>query len=79
MTVGRIKPFSGKVFLDDEDITQFPMYKRAQLGIGYLAQEASVFRQLSVEDNIFSVMQNARANSDGQKPPRVHLFAEIAP
>jgi lipopolysaccharide export system ATP-binding protein len=57
MTVGLIKPFSGKVFLDDEDITQFPMYKRAQLGIGYLAQEASVFRQLSVEDNISSVMQ----------------------
>lgn len=57
MTVGLIKPFSGKVFLDNEDITQFPMYKRAQLGIGYLAQEASVFRQLSVEDNISSVMQ----------------------
>ena len=57
MTVGLIKPFSGKVFLDDEDITQFPMYKRAQIGIGYLAQEASVFRQLSVEDNISSVMQ----------------------
>ena len=57
MTVGLIKPFSGKVFLDEADITQFPMYKRAQLGIGYLAQEASVFRQLSVEDNISSVMQ----------------------
>ncbi len=57
MTVGLIKPFSGNVFLDDEDITRFPMYKRAQLGIGYLAQEASVFRQMSVEDNIFSVMQ----------------------
>ena len=57
MTVGLIKPFSGHVYLDDEDITKFPMYKRAQLGIGYLAQEASVFRQLSVEDNIASVMQ----------------------
>ena len=57
MTVGLIKPFSGKVYLDNDDITQFPMYKRAQLGIGYLAQEASVFRQLSVEDNISSVMQ----------------------
>lgn len=57
MIVGLIKPFSGNVFLDDTDITQFPMYKRAQLGIGYLAQEASVFRQMSVEDNIFSVMQ----------------------
>lgn len=57
MTVGLIKPFSGNVYLDDQDITKFPMYKRAQLGIGYLAQEASVFRQLSVEDNIASVMQ----------------------
>ncbi|MBR6439206.1 MAG: LPS export ABC transporter ATP-binding protein [Bacteroidales bacterium] len=57
MIVGLIKPFSGHVFLDNEEITKFPMYKRAQIGIGYLAQEASVFRQMSVEDNIYSVMQ----------------------
>ena len=57
MIVGLIKPFSGHVFLDNDEITKFPMYKRAQLGIGYLAQEASVFRQMSVEDNIYSVMQ----------------------
>ena len=57
MIVGLIKPFSGHVYLDNEDITNFPMYKRAQAGIGYLAQEASVFRQMSVEDNIYSVMQ----------------------
>jgi len=57
MIVGLIKPFSGHVYLDNNEITQFPMYKRAQLGIGYLAQEASVFRQMSVEDNIYSVMQ----------------------
>ena len=57
MIVGLIKPFSGHVILDNEEITKFPMYKRAQLGIGYLAQEASVFRQMSVEDNIYSVMQ----------------------
>ena len=57
MVVGLIKPYSGKVFLDDEDISDLPMYKRAQIGIGYLAQEASVFRQMSVEDNIASVMQ----------------------
>ena len=57
MIVGLIKPFSGHVFLDNDEITKFPMYKRAQIGIGYLAQEASVFRQMSVEDNIFSVMQ----------------------
>ena len=57
MIVGLIKPFSGRVFLDEREITDEPMYKRAQMGIGYLAQEASVFRQMSVEDNIYSVMQ----------------------
>ena len=57
MIVGLIKPFSGKVFLDDREITSEPMYKRAQMRIGYLAQEASVFRQMTVEDNIFSVLQ----------------------
>jgi lipopolysaccharide export system ATP-binding protein len=57
MVVGLIKPYSGKVFLDNEDISNLPMYKRAQIGIGYLAQEASVFRQMTVEDNIASVMQ----------------------
>lgn len=57
MIVGLIKPFAGKVFLDDKEITVEPMYKRAQMGIGYLAQEASVFRQMSVEDNIYSVME----------------------
>ena len=60
MVVGLIKPYSGKVFLDDRDISDLPMYKRAQIGIGYLAQEASVFRQMSVEDNIYSVMQFKR-------------------
>lgn len=57
MTVGLIKPNSGKIFLDDLDITEMPMYKRAQKGIGYLAQEASVFRKMSVEDNILSVLE----------------------
>ena len=57
MIVGLIKPNSGKIFIDQEDITQFPMYKRAQYGIGYLAQEASVFRKMSVENNILSVLQ----------------------
>lgn len=63
MIVGLIKPFAGHVYLDDKDITDLPMYKRAQHGIGYLAQEASVFRQMSVEDNILSVMQ-FRKNMD---------------
>ena len=57
MIVGLIKPNAGQVFLDEHEITGEPMYKRAQTGIGYLAQEASVFRQMSVEDNIFSVLQ----------------------
>jgi lipopolysaccharide export system ATP-binding protein len=57
MTVGLVKPNEGKIFLDELDITDLPMYKRAQLGIGYLAQEASVFRKLSVEDNIRAVLE----------------------
>lgn len=57
MMVGIIKPFSGKVFLDDMEITRMPMYKRAQLGVGYLAQEASVFRQMTVADNITSILE----------------------
>jgi lipopolysaccharide export system ATP-binding protein len=57
MIVGLIKPNGGKIFLDNQEITKFPMYKRAQYGIGYLAQEASVFRKLSIEDNIMSVLE----------------------
>ncbi len=57
MIVGLIKPNEGSIFLDGRDITQIPMYKRSQLGIGYLAQEASVFRKLSVEDNIKAVLE----------------------
>lgn len=57
MITGLIKPNGGKIFLDDEEITELPMYKRSQKGLGYLAQEASVFRKLSVEDNIMSVME----------------------
>jgi lipopolysaccharide export system ATP-binding protein len=57
MVVGLIKPDQGSVFLNDQDITKLPMYKRAQMGIGYLPQEASVFRKLSVEDNILAVLE----------------------
>jgi lipopolysaccharide export system ATP-binding protein len=57
MAVGLVKPNSGKVFLDDLDITKLPMYKRARLGVGYLAQEASVFRQLTVEENVMAVLE----------------------
>jgi len=57
MTVGLVKPNAGKIFLDENDITNEPVYRRAQMGIGYLAQEASVFRKLSVEDNIKAVLE----------------------
>src|SRR5690606_21904813 len=57
MIVGLVKPNSGNIYLDNLNITNYPMYKRAQNGIGYLAQEASVFRKLSIEDNILSVLQ----------------------
>ena len=57
MIVGIIKPFSGRVYLDDTELTSLPMYRRAQLGVGYLAQEASVFRQMTVEDNIMSILE----------------------
>lgn len=57
MMVGIIRPYSGRVYLDEQDITDMPMYRRAQMGVGYLAQEASVFRQMSVEDNILSVLE----------------------
>ena len=64
MTVGLIKPNSGKIFLDDNDITALPMYKRAQSGIGYLAQEATVFRKLSVEDNIKAVLEMTKLSQE---------------
>ena len=67
MVVGLIKPYSGKVYLDEKDISSLPMYKRAQIGIGYLAQEASVFRQMSVEDNIYSVMQFKREMTEADR------------
>ena len=64
MITGQITPNEGKVFLDDEEITGLPMFKRAQKGIGYLPQEASVFRKLSVEDNIMSVMELSDMTKD---------------
>ena len=62
MIVGLVKADSGKVFLDDQEITKLPMYKRAQLGIGYLPQEVSVFRKLSVEDNILAILEMTDLN-----------------
>lgn len=67
MTVGLIKPDSGKIFLDDQDITSYPMHVRAREGLGYLPQEASIFRKLSVEDNIRAVLQTRQELSPGQQ------------
>ena len=77
MVVGLIKPYSGKVFLEDEDISNLPMYKRAQKGIGYLAQEASVFRQMSVEDNIYSVMQFKKMKEADRRQKLENLLDEF--
>ena len=77
MTVGLIKPNGGAIFLDDKEITKFPMYKRAQSGIGYLAQEASVFRKLSIEDNILSVLQMTKLSKKEQQDKMESLIEEF--
>ncbi len=77
MIVGMIKPNGGQIFLNDEEITSYPMYKRAQKGIGYLAQEASVFRKLSVEDNIMSVLQFTDLSKKEQKIKLESLIEEF--
>ncbi len=77
MIVGLIKPLAGKVYLDDKDITEMPMYRRAQLGIGYLAQEASVFRQLSVEHNIAAVLEFTKLNKAQQRERLESLIQEF--
>ena len=77
MTTGLITPNEGKIFLDDKDITGFPVYKRAQLGIGYLAQEASVFRKLSVENNIRAVLEMTPTSKEYQKEKLESLIAEF--
>ena len=77
MIVGLIKPNGGKIFLEGTDITKYPMYKRAQHGIGYLAQEASVFRKLSVEDNILSVLQLTKLSKKAQREKMESLLDEF--
>lgn len=78
MMVGLIKPFSGRIFLDDMDITEMPMYQRAQHGVGYLAQEASVFRTLSVEDNILSVLEFRKLTKDERYKIMEDLLEEFS-
>lgn len=78
MTVGLIKPNGGAIYLDDKEITSYPMYKRAQSGIGYLAQEASVFRKLSIEDNILSVLQMTKLSKKEQVDKMESLIDEFS-
>jgi lipopolysaccharide export system ATP-binding protein len=77
MTVGLVTPNEGKIFLDDVDITKFPVYKRARIGIGYLSQEASVFRKMTVEDNIRAVLQMTGQSEEYQKEKLENLVAEF--
>lgn len=77
MTTGLVSANEGKIFLDDKDITGFPVYKRAQAGIGYLAQEPSVFRKLSVENNIRAVLEMTHLSREEQKEKLESLIAEF--
>ncbi len=78
MMVGLIKPNGGKVYLDSKDITNMPMYQRAQLGIGYLPQEPSVFRKLSIEDNIMSILEMTKRTKKEQKAKLEELIDEFS-
>lgn len=78
MIVGMVRPNSGKIFLDDMDITSEPMYKRAQLGVGYLPQEASVFRKLSIEDNLRAVLEMTKLTKAEQAHKVESLLDEFA-
>lgn len=78
MITGMIQPESGKVFLDDEEITKIPMYKRARMGIGYLPQEASVFRRLSIEDNLLAVLEMTNLSKEEQIKKCEKLLDELS-
>ena len=77
MIVGLVSPNDGKIFLDEEDITGLPMYKRAQNGIGYLSQEASIFRKLSVEDNVKAILEMTKLSKTDQKVKLESLLDEF--
>ncbi|HQF42460.1 MAG TPA: LPS export ABC transporter ATP-binding protein [Ignavibacteriaceae bacterium] len=78
MITGMIKPESGKVFLDETDITKIPMYKRARMGIGYLPQEASIFRTLSVENNLLAVLEMTKLDAKQRKEKCEKLLEELS-
>lgn len=77
MTVGLVMPNEGKIFLNDQEITKYPVYKRAQNGIGYLAQEASIFRKMTVEDNIRSILEMTKTSKAYQKEKLENLIDEF--
>lgn len=77
MVVGLVKPDEGEVFLNEQNITKLPMYKRAQMGIGYLPQEASIFRKLSVEDNLAAVLEMTKLSREEQKDKLESLLQEF--
>jgi lipopolysaccharide export system ATP-binding protein len=78
MIMGMIKPESGKVYLDEQEITEIPMYRRAKMGIGYLPQENSIFRKLSVEDNLMAVLEMTNLNSQRKKDKVEQLLDELS-
>jgi lipopolysaccharide export system ATP-binding protein len=77
MMVGMIRPESGKVFIDDIEVTKVPMYKRARMGVGYLPQEASVFRKMSVEDNIMAILQMLKISQAERKERLEKLLEDL--
>jgi lipopolysaccharide export system ATP-binding protein len=77
MTTGLVVPNSGKIFLNEQEITKYPVYRRAQAGIGYLAQEASVFRRMTVEDNIKAVLEMTKFTKEYQREKLEQLIAEF--
>ena len=77
MTTGLVVPNSGKIFLNEQEITKYPVYRRAQAGIGYLAQEASVFRKMTVEDNIRAVLEMTKFTKEYQREKLEQLIAEF--
>jgi lipopolysaccharide export system ATP-binding protein len=78
MIVGMIKPYKGKVFLDDKEITGVPMYKRARMGVGYLPQEASIFRRLSVEDNLTAILEMTKLKTNERKEKCDKLLEDLS-
>ncbi len=78
MITGMIKPDAGKVFLDDEEITKIPMYKRARMGIGYLPQEASIFRRLTIEENILAVLEMTNLDKEARVKKCASLLDELS-